>query len=192
MQPSGTLRMAAIVFWPRFCYNETNRNLRRYSRMETWDAYDKDFNKVHNATLIRGEAIPEGLFHLVCDIIVKHTDGSYLLMQRDRCKQFGGMWEATAGGSALQNESPLDCAIRELQEETGIRTDNLVEVGRERSNDTIYVEFLCVTNCNKDCITLQDGETIAYKWVSRSELVSLKKSELVTERMQKFIEELQL
>lgn len=160
--------------------------------METWDAYDKDFNKVHNATLIRGEAIPEGLFHLVCDIIVKHTDGSYLLMQRDRCKQFGGMWEATAGGSALQNESPLDCAIRELQEETGIRTDNLVEVGRERSNDTIYVEFLCVTNCNKDCITLQDGETIAYKWVSRSELVSLKKSELVTERMQKFIEELQL
>ena len=170
----------------------TNRNLRRYSRMETWDAYDKDFNKVHNATLIRGEAIPEGLFHLVCDIIVKHTDGSYLLMQRDRCKQFGGMWEATAGGSALQNESPLDCAIRELQEETGIRTDNLVEVGRERSNDTIYVEFLCVTNCNKDCITLQDGETIAYKWVSRSELVSLKKSELVTERMQKFIEEVQL
>ena len=170
----------------------TNRSLRGYSRMETWDAYDKDFNKVHNATLIRGEAIPEGLFHLVCDIIVKHTDGSYLLMQRDRCKQFGGMWEATAGGSALQNESPLDCAIRELQEETGIRTDNLVEVGRERSNDTIYVEFLCVTNCNKDCITLQDGETIAYKWVSRSELVSLKKSELVTERMQKFIEELQL
>ena len=57
--------------------------------METWDAYDKDFNKVHNATLIRGEAIPEGLFHLVCDIIVKHTDESYLLMQRDRCKQFG-------------------------------------------------------------------------------------------------------
>lgn len=129
--------------------------------METWDAYDKDFNKIHNATLIRGEAIPEGLFHLVCDIIVKHTDGSYLLMQRDRCKQFGGMWEATAGGSALQNESPLDCAIRELQEETGIRTDNLVEVGRERSNDTIYVEFLCVTNCNKDCIaTVYKGNII--------------------------------
>ena len=47
--------------------------------METWDAYDKDFNKVHNATLIRGEAIPEGLFHLVCDIIVKHMDGTFRL-----------------------------------------------------------------------------------------------------------------
>ena len=26
-QPSGMLRMTAIVFWPRFCYNEINRNL---------------------------------------------------------------------------------------------------------------------------------------------------------------------
>ena len=28
-QPSGMLRMTAIVFWPRFCYNEINRNLWR-------------------------------------------------------------------------------------------------------------------------------------------------------------------
>ncbi|MBR3141835.1 MAG: NUDIX hydrolase [Clostridiales bacterium] len=158
--------------------------------MELWDAYDKDFRKIQNIALIRGEPIPEGVFHLVCDIIVRHTDGSYLLMQRDKCKHFGGLWEATAGGSALQNESPSECAIRELQEETGIKSDNLVEVGRVRSHDTIYVEFLCVTNCKKDCVTLQDGETIAYKWVSRSELVSMKKNELVTERMQRFVDDL--
>ena len=74
--------------------------------MELWDAYDKDFNKIKNRTLIRGQRIPKGLFHLVCDILVKHTDGTYLLMQRDKRKHFGGMWEATAGGSALQNEPP--------------------------------------------------------------------------------------
>ena len=91
--------------------------------MELWDAYDKDFRKIQGITLIRGEAIPEGTFHLVCDVIVRHTDGSYLLMQRDKRKHFGGMWEATAGGSAIQNESPLECAARELQEETGITSD---------------------------------------------------------------------
>lgn len=160
--------------------------------MELWDAYDEDFNKIKNMTLIRGERIPRGFFHLVCDIIVKHTDGSYLLMQRDRRKHFGGMWEATAGGSALQNETPLDCAVRELREETGIDSKDLIEVGRVTTNDTVYVEFLCVTNCDKDSITLQVGETIAYKWVSRNELVTMKKSELVTERMQKFIKELQV
>ena len=158
--------------------------------MEIWDAYDRDFKKIQGLTLIRGEAIPEGCFHLVCDVIVRHTDGSYLLMQRDKRKHFGGMWEATAGGSAIKNESPLECAIRELQEETGIDSDNLTEVGIVRSNDTIYVEFLCVTDCKKESITLQEGETIAYKWVSRRELLSMKKDELVTERMHNFIKEL--
>lgn len=159
--------------------------------MELWDAYDKDFNKIKNRTLIRGQRIPKGLFHLVCDILVKHTDGTYLLMQRDKRKHFGGMWEATAGGSALQNETPLDCAVRELREETGIDSNDLIEVGRVTTNDTIYVEFLCVTNCDKDSVTLQVGETIAYKWVSRDELIAMKKSEFVTERMQIFMKELQ-
>ena len=159
--------------------------------MELWDAYDKDFNKISNVTLIREEPIPEGLFHLVSDIIVKHTDGSYLLMQRDKRKHFGGMWEATAGGSALRGETSLECAVRELREETGIESDHLTEIGRVRSHNTLYVEFLCVTDCKKDSIILQEGETIAYKWVSRNELISMKESELITERMQKFMEELQ-
>lgn len=161
--------------------------------MELWDAYDKDFKRIDGLTLIRGEAIPEGVFHLVCDVLVKHADGSYLLMQRDPRKHFGGMWEATAGGSALKGETPCECAIRELKEETGISSDALTEVGRvkKEENHTFYVEFLCVTSCDKTSVTLQEGETVAFKWVSVDELLSMKKSELVTERMQKFIKELQ-
>lgn len=158
--------------------------------MELWDAYDKDFNKIANKTLIRGEVIPTGMYHLVCDVIVKHADGTFLLMQRDARKNYGGMWEATAGGSALQNETPLECAIRELREETGIESDNLVEAGIVLSHDTIYVEFICRTNWNKDSITLQEGETVAYKWVTSRELISMKKNELVTQRMQQFVSEL--
>ncbi len=41
-------------------------------------------------------------YHLVCDIIVRHSDGTYLLMQRGYRKPYGGMWEASAGGSALR------------------------------------------------------------------------------------------
>lgn len=161
--------------------------------MELWDAYDKSFHQISNVTLIRGGEIPEGLFHLVCDIIVKHTDGDYLLMQRDLRKHFGGMWEATAGGAAIQGEAPLDCAIRELYEETGIAVEKLTEVGRivSEQNHALYVEFLCVTDCPKDSIILQNGETSDFKWVSKDELVSMTRSELVTERMQRFIKELQ-
>jgi len=158
--------------------------------MELWDAYDREFRLIPDVTLIRGEPIPKGVYHLVCDVIVMHEDGNYLLMQRDFAKHFGGMWEATAGGSALQNETPFQCAVRELKEETGIVSENLVEVGRVTSENTIYVEFFCKTNCKKDSIVLQEGETVAYKWVSRSELVSMKRDELVTQRMQNFIDDL--
>ena len=149
--------------------------------MELWDAYDKDLNIVNDISLVRGKPIPEGLFHLVCDILVKHIDGTYLLMQRDTKKSYGGMWEATAGGSALRGETSLDCALRELYEETGIKEDKLEEIGRDSNSISIYVEFLCVTDCEKDSIKLQPGETMAYKWVNRSELMSLNAENLITE-----------
>ena len=59
--------------------------------MEFWDAYNEQCEIIDGITLIRGEKIPNGIYHLVSDIIVKHADGSYLLMQRDKEKQFGGM-----------------------------------------------------------------------------------------------------
>ncbi len=158
--------------------------------MELWDAYDNKLNKLDGVTLVRGQQIPQGVYHLVCDVIVRHTDGTYLLMQRDPRKHHGLMWEATAGGSALSGETPLECAKRELREETGVVAHELVEVGRETSSNSYYVEFLCVTDCAKDSVTLQEGETVAYKWVTRKQLLNMSAKRLVTQRMQQFIEEL--
>ena len=102
------------------------------------------------------------------------------------------IWEATAGGSALAGETPLECALRELREETGIVSADLTQVGTatDPGAHAIYVEFLCVTDWDKDAVALQEGETVDFKWVSRKELMDMKRSTLVTERMQKFIEEL--
>ncbi|MDE7164967.1 MAG: NUDIX hydrolase [Clostridiales bacterium] len=160
--------------------------------MEIWDAYNSRMEKIENKKLIRGEKIEDGLFHLVCEILVKHIDGTYLLMQRDLRKSFGGTWEATAGGSALAGENALQCAVRELREETGIVASELTEVGCivDDKMRSIYVEYLCVTDWNKDSITLQEGETIAYKWVNRDQLLSMCDDELITYRVQKFIDEL--
>ena len=164
--------------------------------MELWDAYDANFNKIEGVTLVRGEesTFSDDIYHLVCDIIVRHVDGTYLLMQRDMRKHFGGMWEATAGGSALQGETPVVCAKRELEEETGIAASVLTEVGRvvDVSKHSAYVEYMCITDWDKDDIRLQEGETIDYKWVTRDELLAMNEDELVTERIQNFIEDLRL
>lgn len=158
--------------------------------MELWDAYDEKRNKIDGVSLVRGEPVKEGYYHLVSEIIVRHRDGSYLLMQRDERKHLGGMWEASAGGSALQGEDPLACAVRELQEETGIVSEELTEIGQvlHYGHKTIYVEFLCYTDVEKESIVLQDGETSAWKWVSGDELRLMSRDELATQRILNFIE----
>ena len=160
--------------------------------IEIWDAYDKQFCKIENVQLVRGEAIPEGMYHLVCDIIVKYTDGTYLLMKRDYKKHFGGMWELTAGGSALMNETPIECATRELSEETGIESGNLKEIGRivHDGHRSLYVEYLCITDCDKNSVTLQEGETIDYKWVDRNELLEMGPDALASVRTLELVKEL--
>lgn len=160
--------------------------------MELWDAYDAHLNNIGGQVLVRGKKIPKGVYHLVSEVIVRHQDGTYLLTQRNPRKNLGGMWEATAGGSALQGESPLECVKRELREETGILTDDFIEVGRvlHQRHQTYYVNYLCHTDVDKDSIVLQEGETSAYKWVTAEELRQMSREELATQRIQNFIEEL--
>ena len=99
-------------------------------------------------------------------------------MQRDpRKPNYGGFFEATAGGSALKGENAHSCAMRELQEETGIATGTLTNIGRFISRDTIYETFLCVTVCDKNSVTLQEGETVSYKWISEAEFIDFVNSD---------------
>lgn len=49
--------------------------------MELWDAYNAD-GTLAGFDLIRGEKIPAGCFHMVCEAVIQHVDGDYLLMQR--------------------------------------------------------------------------------------------------------------
>ena len=144
--------------------------------MELWDLYKKDgtpANKEH----IRGEKVPGGLYHIVSGVAVRHVDGTYLLMQRDLSKPWPGLWELGASGSVLKGESPLQGVVRELSEECGIHCDELELLFVVRGRDTFYYNYLCVTDCPKDSIVLQKCETIAYRWVSREELLRFMNSD---------------
>lgn len=133
---------------------------------EIWDAYLAD-GALAGRDLVRDEPIPEGLYHLVSEILVRHADGDYLLMHRDpRKPNYGGWYEASAGGSALKGEDALTCAKRELREETGVTQGTFSLLGKSSSTSTHYCCYLCVTDCEKDSIVTQKGETDGYKWVN--------------------------
>ena len=128
---------------------------------------------------------PNSPTHIGTNVLLEH-DGKLLLERRWDCGQWG-----LIGGRLRNGERYAQGIARELREETGIEAERLVEVGRVRRTHTIFVEFFCETDCGKNSIRLQEGETTAFRWVSREALISMKKSELVTERMQQFIGELQ-
>lgn len=145
--------------------------------MEIWDGYLAD-GRLAGVDLVRGEPIPDGLYFLAVEILVRHVDGDYLLMQRDYDKPaFGGMFEATAGGAAKKGEAPYTAALRELLEETGIRAEKLLELKHMTCRKMICYQYLCVTDCDKKSITLQKGETISYKWLSEAEFIEFVNSE---------------
>jgi 8-oxo-dGTP pyrophosphatase MutT (NUDIX family) len=152
--------------------------------MELWDAYDAQ-GKGIGETLVRGEPIPDGRYHMVCEALVRHADGEYLLMRRDeRKKAYPGYWEATAGGSALCGEDALACMRRELLEETGL-TDaalTLVAQSRDDGENALFFSYLALTDRDKDSIVLQEGETVAFAWVSEQEFAAYLHSDRVIDR----------
>ena len=137
--------------------------------MEMWDLYDEQGRKTGETwERSRAREIPEGRYHIVCDILIRHRDGDFLLTRRDPEKDvYPGCLEASAGGSALAGETPEEGARREMLEETGLTADKLELIGttwRPKSRSVIYA-YLAVVDCDKHSVRLQEGETVDYQWM---------------------------
>lgn len=90
--------------------------------MERWDLYTK-YREKTGQTCIRGEAIPEGCYHLVVHVWIRNRKGEYLISQRSKSRPtFPLMWECV-GGSVLAGETSLMGALRETKEEVGLTLD---------------------------------------------------------------------
>lgn len=141
---------------------------------ELWDAYDREGNPL-GFDLVRGEPIPENVRHLVVEIFSVTNDGRVLITRRHPAKPWGGCWEYT-GGSVLKGETPIQGALRELREETGIilsagdlhpaYTD--ARPGIDGLN-SIYHSFVAFFAPSEQAIRLQEGETIDYALIPYEE-----------------------
>ena len=149
--------------------------------MELWAAYSNN-EELTGDMWVRGEEIPQGLYHLVCEVLVRHTDGSYLCMKRSVQKpNYGGWYEAPAGGSALKGEDKWQWIERELLEETGISCHEFEEIGctLEERKQAFFHVFVCTVDCDKDSVQLQEGETEGYLWMSEEEFTEFVNSDRI-------------
>lgn len=143
--------------------------------MELFDLYDKDRNLL-GKTLPRGEAFPEGTYHVVACVCVFGSDGRMLIQQRQPAKEWaGGLWDLTAGGSAIAGETSWQAAQRELFEEVGIQVDfsnlrpHITEHFDEGFND-IYILNMDVDIA---ALRLQEEEVKAVRWATQEEILHM-------------------
>lgn len=146
---------------------------------EYWDLFDE--NRVYvGKTHLRGEKIPDGLFHLVVHSWIMDEKGNYLVSQRQKGRTDELKWERT-GGSVLTGETSYEGALREVREELGLDLTNntyafIKSVKREKYHD-FFDSWLFIVNRANISITINEEEVRKYKWVSYSQLIKMREKQ---------------
>ena len=142
---------------------------------ELWDLYDKNLVPL-NKTHVRGKPLQNGEYHFVVNILSINKDGRILVTKRHPDKNYGGMWEIT-GGSVLSGEIPLEGAVRELFEETGLNaeTSELMYIGQILREKTgcIHNFYLYKGDFSEKDIVLQESETVDFKIILPDEIYKM-------------------
>ncbi|MBQ7347100.1 MAG: NUDIX domain-containing protein [Clostridia bacterium] len=143
--------------------------------MELWDIYDKDRN-LKDGTMVRGEPILDGDYHLVVHVCIFNSKGEMLIQKRQPFKSgFSGMWDVTVGGSAVHGDTSRRAAERELFEEVGIKVDLTevqphLSVNWEQGFDDIY---LVQKDVDIETLTLQYEEVERVSWATEEQILSM-------------------
>lgn len=142
--------------------------------MEKWDAYDAMGDRLPH-TLVRGEKVPLGEYHLVVHIWYRNAAGQILIQRRALSRELApGLWAAT-GGSALAGESIREALLRESQEEMGICPDvsSCAHVLTYTTPDSHTAVYLVPYNGTVEELVLQEEEVMDARFVTVAELSAM-------------------
>ena len=162
---------------------------------ELWDLYGADRAPLGRAH-VRGEALPEGCFHLVVHVWIRNSRGQYLISQRAAGRPaFPLMWETT-GGSVLAGEDSLAGALREAREGLGgtLEPDRgrlAFSQVRDWVKGVRFGDILDVWEFRFDGeadLSAADGEVAQARWMERGEIARLLAEGQMVETLEYFLE----
>ena len=143
--------------------------------MEAWDLYTQDRVKT-GQTMLRGDPVPEGLFHLQVHVCIFNEQGEMLIQQRQTIKRwYAGLWDYSVGGSAVAGDTSLAAAERETLEELGLRVSL---AGRKPAVTRWYGSmiddyYILPMDVALSDLHLQREEVQAVRWAGREDILAL-------------------
>ena len=143
------------------------------SAVEYYQVYDKKLDRC-DLKIARPNHVPSGYYFGIVDIITYNLrNHSFLITRRSKEKgHLPGYLEVTVGCMQF-GEEPIDAAKRELLEETGIKSMNLMHCKTKKTHHALAFTFLAICDIDSDSIVLQEGETEEYYWYNKDEFIEL-------------------
>jgi len=135
---------------------------------ELRDLYDINSNKT-NKTYRKGDLIPEGYYPMVVMVVIKNSNGEFLMQKRVESK--GGDWGVT-GGHPKSGETPIEGIITEVKEELGLdfSKENFIEYDSGCDGKDCYKMYFVTKDININDITIQQEELSEVRWFTMNEL----------------------
>ena len=123
---------------------------------ELRDLYDADSVKT-DKTYRKGEKIPNGYYPMVVMVVIRNSNGEFLMQKRVKAK--GGDWGVT-GGHPKSGETPLEGIITEVKEELGLDFSNekFVEYDSGCDGNDCYKMYFVNKDVDLKNIKVQEDE----------------------------------
>jgi len=141
---------------------------------ELWDLYDAQGNRT-GKTMIRGEEVPAGYYHLAVHIWPMNSRGEFLIQRRSPTVQWKPNLWAVTGGSAISGEDALTAARRELKEEIGYDAspEELHQIACLKRTNSFCCVFCVQTDWPTASFSLQKEEVSAVAWCDRAKITRM-------------------
>ena len=177
--------------------------LYKYKEKET-NTYKGEIIDIYNPETMEktGEVIDKssahrlGIWHSAIHLIIVNKDSTKVIFQK-RAKNkdlYPNMWDISVGGHIKSNEIDIDAAKRELEEELGIKSNNIKFIKKYKeelnnngvdSKEVVSLFVLSLDN-EEEKLKLQKEEVSEAKWITKKEMELLIKNKLVVPHIEPY------
>ena len=147
--------------------------------MELRDLYDINGN-VTNKTYYKGEKIPNGYYPMVVMVVIRNSNGEFLMQKRTSNK--GGDWGVT-GGHPKSGETPIKGIITEVKEELGLdfKEKDFILYDSGCDGTECYKMYFVNKDIDLKDIVIQEDELSEVRWFTMEKLKSMVDSKELNE-----------